>query len=447
MNKKWIKQLSLLILISSLSACGGTAIQTNSPSPDSNVPQSNGSGNQSTAASFANAAVQSNFFNLGSDFPPSITIPDIPGMTGTAFIVTFTPPAVIPVDLATGQVSSNFPLFDASTLTQAAFPNQLFVASLERAYLLSSTHVVIFNPSTGQFLGSLDLTQTVHLSNALPYSVPGDCDFNGSDESSVGPGPFNPSFPADLAVIGQRLFVTMSNACFDASFESFYVQGLLLSFDILPTPPYLTPSAKPYLALPGFNVTALSVHEDRLFATSTGDTSLQGATNIPQSDSFITEVNPQSFSIVNLLNLGPVAANFQSLAIDPEQNWAFVGSAAYSEIYQIDLGNFQILRGEDNPIVVSGGSEDFISDQALAWGGQILFAASFNNSAVYGIALNEGQIEVLPGLLDFSFSGNPGVTGAGPMALRPGQPGADFTGPDLWVLTSNPGSLSHALTY
>jgi hypothetical protein len=33
------------------------------------------------------------------------------------------------------------------------------------------------------------------------------------------------------------------------------------------------------------------------------------------------------------------------------------------------------------------------------------------------------------------------------MALHPGQPNVDFTGPDLWVLTSSPGTVSSAKTY
>lgn len=447
MKHRHFRSLLILFSLIVLGGCGSSGIQTTTNGSNPNPNSNNSEPSQTTAESFASALVQINFFNLGSDFPPALVIPDVPGMEGTAFVVTFTPTAVIPVDLETGQVSAKFSIFDASTLAEAAFPNSLVITSPDRGYLLGATHVVVFNPSTGQLLGSVDLTESINLTSSLPYSQAGDCNFDSIPESSVGPGPFNPSFPAAIAVVGQRLFVTMSNACFDAAFESFYVQGLLRVYDIQAGAPYLTKAVKPFLVLPGFNATALTVFNDRLFVTSTGDTSLQGSVNIPQSDSFISEVNPQSLGIVNQVNLGKVGANYQALAIDGDQELAYVGSAAYSQVYQLNLNPLQILRGGSDPIVVSNVPDDYITDQEMAWGSEVLFLSSFNQSAVLGLDLTADNFPVLPQVLDFSFPNNPGVTGAGPMALRPGQPGLDFGGPDLWVLTSNPGSLSHATTY
>jgi hypothetical protein len=443
---KKIQIIFLGLVILSI-GCTSTGIQTNSNADGSNNTPS-GNAAQTTAASFAAAEVLTNLFALGSDFPPAIVIPDIPGMSGTAFVVTFSPPAVVPLDLATTPpaVSEAFPLFDASAIPEAAFPNNLWIESATRAYLLSATSVIVFNPTTGQKLSSVSLIAPINLTTPLAYSQPGDCDGNGAPESSVGPGPFFPSFPASLAVHSGRLFVTMSNSCFDASFESFYVQGILLVFDVQAGPPYLKIADTPFLVLPGFNASGITALSDRLIVTSTGDTSLQGGDNIPQSDSYLAQINPLTLAITNLLNLGMVAANFQPLAVNEAETRAYIGSAAFSEVYEINPSTFQILRGETNPIVLYGGN-DYISDQVLTFGEEVLMVSSFNHSTVRAIDLTANPLTALGAELDFAFPENPGVTGAGPMALRPGQPGVDFGGPDLWVLTGSPGTVSAATTY
>jgi hypothetical protein len=125
----------------------------------------------------------------------------------------------------------------------------------------------------------------------------------------------------------------------------------------------------------------------------------------------------------------------------------FVGSSAFSQVYEIDLQNFSAVRGKNNPIVLSDTAGDFITDQKIAFGEDVLFISSFNRSAVNGIDLTTAARHVLANALDFQFPGNPATTGAGPMALRPGEPSVDFTGPDLFLLTSSPGTVSSATTY
>lgn len=445
---KALQILFMIFLITVAAGCTGGGIQTQNNNTNGSDNSPTGIPGQTTAATFPGGEVLLNLFALGSDFPPSIVIPDIPGMSGTAFVVSFSPPAVIPLDLSTTppKASTQFMIFDASSIPEAAFPNNLWIESQTRAYLLSASSVIVFNPSTGEKLGTVPVTSPIQLPQTLSYSAPGDCDGDGNPENSVGPGTFTPSFPASLAAHSGKLFVTLSNTCFDGSFESFYVQGILLVFDILQGPPFLQAASTPFLALPGFNATGITALSDRLIVTSTGDTSLQGGNNIPESDSFLAQINPNTLQITNSANLGMVTANFRPLAVNAAQTRAYIGSAAFSEVYEINLGNFQVLRGENNPIVIYGG-EDFISDQAMAFGDEVLMVSSFNHSSIRAVDRTTNLFSVLGTELDFAFPENPGVTGAGPMALRPGQPGIDFGGPDLWVLTGSPGTISAARTY
>jgi hypothetical protein len=428
-----------------LGACGSGTIQTNPGNNNNNSPGPTGA--KTTTASFAKATTTLNAFSLGGDFPPDIQIPDIAGMDSTAFVVNFSPAGVVPIDLSANplKVSSKFPTFDASAITEAAFPNHLFILSQAQAFLLASSGLVYFNPSTGQVFGKVNLSATINLTQPLPYSRPGDCNFDSIPESQAGPGPFSPSFAADLAVIGQRLFVSMSNACFDTS--SFYIQGIVLVFDITDQAPFLVPASTPFVVLHGFNATGLTMANGKLLATSTGDTNLVSGNSVPETDSILDEIDPQSLQITRSLDLGLVAANFQPLAITEDGKTGFLGSSAFSEVYEIDLQNFAAVRGKNNPIVLSNNPGDFITDQKIAFGGEILFVSSFNRSAVNAVDLTTADRNVLGNVLNFQFQGAPGTTGAGPMALRPGEPNVDFTGPDLYVLTSSPGTVSSATTY
>jgi hypothetical protein len=77
-----------------------------------------------------------------------------------------------------------------------------------------------------------------------------------------------------------------------------------------------------------------------------------------------------------------------------------------------------------------------------------LFACSFNHNSVFAFDLTGAEPSLLPNSVDLSFPSNPGgVSGAGPAALRPGEPGVDFTGPDLFVLTGSPGTVAAIKTY
>jgi hypothetical protein len=437
---------SILTFALLASACGSGTIDT---SGGNNNNGGNGNGVLTTSESFALATTTLNAFALGGDFPPEIAIPKASGMQSTAFIANFAPAGVIPIDLNSNplKVSEQFATLDVSTVPEAAFPNHIRVISTTSAFLLGGGGMIYYNPTSGAIFDKVNLTAPIDLTEALPLSGACDYDFDTVAETEVGPGAFSPNFTGDLQIIGNRAFISMSSSCFDAGFNSFYVQGLVLVYDINTQPPFLTRAATPYIVLSGFNATGLTVANGKLIATSTGDTALGGAGSTPETPSFLDEIDPNTLSVTRTLEMGEVALNFHPLALSADGKRGFIGSSTFSEVYEIDLPNFSALRGENNPIQITDESSDFISDQEIAEGGNILFVSSFNRSAVNAVDLTSSERSVLPSKLDFSFADNPGVTGAGPMAIRPGTPGLDFNGPDLFVLTASPGTVSTATTY
>lgn len=442
--KRLASPIAIFLALATLVACGSGNVQTDPGNGNNNT----STGDQTTPTSFATASVGLQAFNIGSDFPPDFQIPDVAGMNSTGFLVNFTPAGVIPIDLDSNplKVSSKFKTIDLSSTPEASFPNHALIVSSTQAFMLGGSGVVYFNPTTGVVFGTANLSAPINLTASLDYSRDGDCNFDSVNESSTGTGPFSPSFAADLKVLGNRLFVSMSNGCFDTA-GSLYVQGLVLVYDINNSPPFLTPASKPFIVLNGFDASGLTVANGKLIATSTGDNELVSGNSQPETASVLDEIDPNTLTITRSLNLGLVAANFQPLAVTEDGKSGFIGSSAFSEVYEIDLQNFVALRGSANPIEITGDTHDFITDQEIAFGGEVLFVSSFNRSAVNGVDLTNSSRNVLSKTLDFAIPSNPGVTGAGPMAIRPGQPGTDFSGADLFVLTSSPGTISAATTY
>lgn len=421
--KTWKYALVLSGMCVSFLACGG-GVETNedgNPTPPSDY-------------------IKLNAFSLGSEYPADIVIPNLPSMSRTAFIATDgLALGVVPIDLETLQVSTIFEGLDATPNEIASvlsYARDLEILSPDLALFLGGTGMVSFNPSSGEVHQTLAFDQEIQLDDPIELSRMVD----GQDTVS---GSFLPSSADHVAIIGDQVFVTMSNLFFDIEFKTYYVQGMLLSFDLQNG--QLSPANPSYKILPGFNSTGLTVYQNQLFVTLTGATEFTGDGQVPLTDSKIVKINPNDLNIEGEINLGKVAATYSSLAITA-QGRAFIGSAAFSEVYEVDLNQMQVIRGETNPLVLSDKAGDYITDQEIHPTGDRLFVASFNNNFVRAFDLSDPNYPLEETIWNFDLEANPGLTGAGPMAFRPGTQGVDFTGHDLMVLTANPGTLSTALT-
>lgn len=400
------------------------------------------------AETFTDAEVKLNLFSLGSDYPSDLVIPDIEGMRSTAFIASGNL-SVVPVDLDTLQISTEFPVFSPSAEIAAVlggYQRKVLVVSPTQALFLGVGGLIDFNPKTGEVYQSIDLTAEINPGElALSKEVDGQTTHSGA---------FNPSSADSIAVIGSRVFVSMSNLSLD---YTHYIQGLLLVFDLNEQAPFLTPAGEGFVVMKDmqngalFNPTALSIVQNQLIVTVTGASDSEFVDNVlkltPTTNSALVKIDPQTLQITQSLNLGLIAANSSPLAVTGNGQSAFFGSNVYSRLYEVDLKNFSVLRGKDNPIILSDLDIDYISDQKIPSGEDILFVSSFNQDAVLAVDLQDPERQVLDRKLNFHLDPNPGLSGPGPMAFRYGEAGKDFNGPDLWVLTSSPGTLSGAVTY
>lgn len=118
------------------------------------------------------------------------------------------------------------------------------------------------------------------------------------------------------------------------------------------------------------------------------------------SDSFLTAFGHGD----SPLNLGPIGAG--RIAISPDGTTAYLGNSLNGNLYMVDLTNMEMLRGENNPIVLTT-EYTFISDVAFTPDGKYLLATSFNTDELYVIDAVTGEVNPGPYPAPFDLSLDP----------------------------------------
>src|SRR4029434_10828485 len=168
-------------------------------------------------------------FIVGSPFPAYIDIVDKQGLRDVAFITTATPASVLAVDLNANPLALSPVFAGLPTLppeASAGLPITLFVMDVSHAFLLTSTSLIYFSPLNATIYQTVDLTGPIDLTVPLAQ-----VDANGVSTGSVS-GSFTPTFPSNVAVLGDRVAVSFSNLSFAGFSLSGATQGLVRLFDI-----------------------------------------------------------------------------------------------------------------------------------------------------------------------------------------------------------------------
>lgn len=445
MKKNYLQSLFLFGLFL-LSNCGG-GIGTNPPSE-----------------SFVQPGIVA--FNLGGNFPADIDIVDQPDLKNIAFITLTEPASVIAVDINKKPLalSDQFKGLLPDKLQSFGFPNSLSIVDSTHAFLLTSVNdkksaIIYFNPKDGSVYQTLSLGNLLPLSNGVLRQVNGD----GVRQADVS-GSLSLSFPASIVISNSKLMISFSNVYYNQKEEVDHaVQGIIRFFDIQPTS--IVPSSTPYLAtecggssdpqsLGGFNATGLTaLPNGKILVTCTGVTKRKQAqrTSEPITPGGVDLIDPETQMRIATLDLDLTAPGFNPWEIQSNDK-AYLGSSTFGYLLEIKVNplSLDLIHGKNNPILVttSAATNDYINDLVLNSKKEILYAMSFNQNAVYQLSLAEADPKLLPDFFNLSFKTSlGGVSGAGPAALRPGEAGVDFTGPDLFVLTGFPGTMAAIQTY
>jgi len=245
--------------------------------------------------------------------------------------------------------------------------------------------------------------------------------------------------------------------------------------------PVVSPGGRPFVLVTASGAIGVREDDPRSPAIEGGGVAL--------GDAAIDVIDPVALQLVASVPLGAAGLSFDRLAVDPGRRVAFTGSATGRHLYAIDLAALDAippLAPVDPPVLLDGtdaragfvdarifdAARPFEVD-ALPNGAPaascdgFVVAAAFNHSGtrLFATEFCDGTIAVV----DVDLSGSPpipvpasrfrllrvtpvtapvGPSGLGmprapgPLAVRPGQPGVDFSGPDLFYLVGDPeGSL------
>ena len=433
------KILGVLVFVLSISACGG-GMYTKGPA---------GPEDHSYNTPWGDAVITKDAFILGSDFPSDLVIPDIDGMRDTAFVVSYSSPSgVLAIDLDKDplQVSSSFKgliLPDGS-----GFPNRLHIVSRERGFLITSSHIIDFNPVSGEVRGLFYLLDEIDLGKEMPLSDRFDVDGDGDKEVSL--RRFKPSFPSDIVSYGDYLYVSLSDYV-NAVSPAVAAPGIVKRYKMLDVPPYLEEAG--YIVTSFYNPVGLTPLKDGLLAvTDGGVTDIWDGEAHPITEGGIDIVDTYNFEVLDTIPMGMTAPSFGRIALTSDGRKGYIGSRAFSDVYEIDFESRTLTFGREDAIRLSDSPSDFVSSLVVTYDDSHLFAASFDLSTIFPIDLrgttprlfsNEFQGPFVIGFPKGVTAENPtgGTTGIGKIVARPGVPGVDFGGPDLFAITGSPGTI------
>jgi hypothetical protein len=427
--------------------------------------------------------VESLFTPIGSSFPTTILIPDRDGFRNRALVQTVSPPlGAFSFELDALTPPLPFDFYNMGDIVQG-IPDGLAIDEEEDlAFVTTSGEaegVWLFDfVDDFRYLTSFTYTRTQF---SLPSPAP------DSEDSLT--GSVQPTFTAGAALMNGKLYIPTSNYTLTGS-DPVCDPGTvkIVGLDDSTDPPAFTFLPPPdVLVTSDFNPTEVTPLDDRiLLVTNTGVLAIRDANGVPLTDGSVDVVDTELDCIVANYPLGPASPSFTRIGIAEQPGRdgevvlrGYLGSAAYNHVYELDLTGLddflgtcpepgdvpklfsKVLAGSNNPIRATdepANSPNFIVQVAINHDGTRAYATGFNSGTLAILELETETDEVgtpLPSRkspLRVIQATDPLPTqnesGPGPVAVRPGVPGADYQGPDVFVVTGTPiGELRGYRTY
>jgi hypothetical protein len=305
-------------------------------------------------------------------------------------------------------------------------------------------------------------------------------------------GSFFASFTSGAAVAAGRLFASMSNVGSRAGMpDTQFLPGAVLVYRLeLGSAPRVSPDPDaPFILTQGFNPTHVTRFALRgrefILVTVTGAIGIQAddptttpieAGTIVLSDASIEVIDAQTLSLVGSIPLGPAALVGDRLAIDPSGRVAVSGSRAGRMLLAVDLealaslpasapepialpdavifdayAPLRIPAAANGPVpeTCPGNTAGFAFNDA---GDRIYVSEGCDGTLTrVGVALPVDRGDPVPPssffLIDSEAITAPltpdtlgELRGPGELRVRPGVPGVDFDGPEVFFLASQPDS-------
>lgn len=260
--------------------------------------------------------------------------------------------------------------------------------------------------------------------------------------------------PSGIAVANGRVYVTNSNL--DAFFNP-AGNGFITVIDAQ------TNRVISRIDTSGANSGSIKPIQDSLYVVNSGHVIFNQTTSAFSCDSkfppSIDVINPQSGTIIHTIDI-PLSPNNPSVCLPsvleptPDGKFGYIGLGLVGALLKVDLKNNILINGPSNPIVVTDLSGlDFTADIKIRADG-LGFTTLFNTDQIAVIDTATDTINPFPFIAPFPSglrADNPSseiFDGVQSIDIRPGKPGTDFKGADIFFITGisqELGSINTAL--
>ncbi len=427
--------------------------------------------------------VESRFTAIGSTFPATLLIADREGLRNRALVQTVSPPlGVFSFDLDAGSHPLPFDFFDMGGTLQGIVNGLVIQRGEDLAFVTTSgaaEGVWLFDPVDAfRFLNAFTYRGAQF---QLPQPA---ADSEGTLVSSV-----TPTFTSGVARMRGKLYISTSNFTRAGSNPKCAPGTVkIVGLDEEADPPAFFALPPPDLIVTtSFNPTEVTPLDDRiLLVTNTGVLAIRDDNGVPLSEGSVDVVDTVHDCIVATYPLGLAAPAFEKIAVAEQAlpggrmvRRGYLGSAGFNHIYELDLtgldayldscpspGNVprlddKVLAGPDGPIRAT-------RDPVGATNHVVQTVVNHNATRGYATGFDTGTLAVLELETATDAWGAPlpsgktplriiqaadplptqNESGPGPVAVRPGVPGVDYQGPDVFLLTGTPiGELRGFQTY
>lgn len=199
----------------------------------------------------------------------------------------------------------------------------------------------------------------------------------------------------------------------------------------------------------GVNTTSMVVLGDTLYAMNNGDVLFDPETNeftcdfdFPPSIDLIDTQSNLLFDTIDipLSPENPTVCLPNPLVATPDGQFGYTGLGLVGALLKIDLISGDVINGPANPIVLTDlDSLNLTADIAIR--GNLLFTSLFLDDEIAVVDTDTDEVNPFPYIAPFPAgirAFNPGselFDGVQSLAIRPGTPGVNFSGPDIFFIT------------
>jgi hypothetical protein len=305
---------------------------------------------------------------------------------------------------------------------------------------LDETHAYVAN-NIGQSVAMVN-TETMRCELLIVRSdlVPSDASTCQNQVTTVDPKFF--AGPSGIGIANNKVYVTNSNL------DQFFNPAGNGFITIINTQ---TNGVNGSIQASGADSGSITPINGNLYVVNGGHTIFNASTDTFSCDSnfppSIDVINTQSDTVIATIGIqldsnNPLVCLPNVLEPTPDGRFGYIGLGFVGALLKVDLKNNTLINGPSNPIIITDLSGlNFTADIKIRNDG-LGFVALFNTDQIAVLDTATDTIDPFPFIAPFPAgerADNPSSSffeGVLNLAIRPGRPGTDFQGPDIFFITN-----------